>query len=307
MTKTSKTVIFFGNERLATGVTTSAPTLRALVAAGYQVAAVVSNHEAARSRRPRPLEIQAVAEELQIPLLLPDQPSDILDQLKGYQAEVGILVAYGKIVPQSVIDVFPAGIVNIHPSLLPRHRGPTPLESVILDGSQHSGVSIMNLSAKMDAGPVYSQTSVELSGQASKQQLADRFLEVGGQMLLEVLPSILNGQLQPTEQDDSQASYDRLITKADGLIDWHKSAVQLEREVRAFAGWPGSRTVLGGLDVTITAAQVVERQLKPGQVLVDNKQLLVGTDQNSLAIMRLTPAGKKDMDVAAFLAGNRSL
>ncbi|MEO8785270.1 MAG: methionyl-tRNA formyltransferase [Candidatus Saccharimonadales bacterium] len=307
MTKTSKKIVFFGNERLATGVQTDAPTLQALIAAGYHVAAVVSNFEVGQSRKARQLEIAEIAKANHIPLLLPANPAEIKPQLQALKADVGVLVAYGKIVPQSVIDIFPQGIINIHPSLLPKHRGPTPLESVILDGSQQTGVSIMALSSQMDAGPIYAQQTVMVGWQETKQQLADNLLNKGGQMLLAVLPAILEGKAQAGPQDEAQASYDSLIVKADGIIDWHKPAVQLEREVRAYTGWPRSRTTLLGTEVIITQAQVSDQALGSGQVKTDNQQLVVGCGVRSLVIDKLQPAGKTEMTAQAFLAGNRQL
>ena len=153
MTNIPAKVIFFGNERLATGVTTTAPTLRALIAAGYELVAVVSHYEQANSRTSRDLEIAAVAKEQNIPLLLPNKPSEIFEQLKSFNADVGVLVAYGKIIPQSIIDIFHKGIINIHPSALPMHRGPTPVESVMLNGESFTAVSVMQLVSAMDAGP----------------------------------------------------------------------------------------------------------------------------------------------------------
>lgn len=305
MKKTSKTIVFFGNERLATGVHTDSQVLQALIAADYTVAAVVSNYEQGVSRNARRLEIKAVTDAHNIPLLLPQKPSDIIEQLQGYNAEVGVLVAYGRIVPQSIIDVFPRGIVNIHPSLLPLHRGPTPLESVILDGSTKTGVSIMALSKAMDAGGIYAQSEVDLTGDESKQELADNLLDVGKSMLLEVLPGILEGSIVALPQDDSHATYDALIKKEDGVIDWRKPAKRLEREVRAFIAWPGSRTVLAEREVIITQASVYTEPLpgEAGTVHVQEQQLIVVCGEQALRIQKLKPAGKSEMTAASFLAG----
>ncbi|MGC1176964.1 MAG: methionyl-tRNA formyltransferase, partial [Candidatus Saccharimonadales bacterium] len=153
MKKTSKKIVFFGNERLATGVTTEVWTLRQLLEEGYVIAAVVvAQKNTGPSRSARPLEIVALAEKHHIPVLSPEKPADIAEKLQAFGADIGVLVAYGKIVPQSVIDIFPAGIVNIHPSLLPKHRGPTPIESAILNGDEETGVSLMKLTAQMDTG-----------------------------------------------------------------------------------------------------------------------------------------------------------
>ncbi len=301
----SKTILFFGNERLATGVSTTAPTLTALIEAGYDVAAVISNFERGTSRSARDLEIAAIAEKHGIPLLLPAKPGDIIDDLLAYRAEAAVLVAYGKIVPQSVIDIFPSGIVNIHPSLLPLHRGPTPLESVILDGSAKTGVSLMQLAKEMDAGPVYGQSELELKGDETKQELADQLLEIGGSMLIELLPGILDGSVVALPQDDSRATYDQLINKDVGELDWTKPAAQLEREVRAFAEWPKSRTEVAGKEVIVTKACTAKGSGKPGEIDINgiDNVVTVTTSDGLLCIEKLKPAGKSEMNAGAFIRG----
>lgn len=308
MSQKSKTIVFFGNERLATGVNSSAPTLRKLVAAGYSVKAVIANQDVVISRKERQLEIQKAAEEFNIPVLLPNKLISIKEQLASFDAPVGILVAYGKIIPKEIISLFPKGIVNIHPSLLPEGRGPTPIESVILGRSKRTGVSIMKLVEKMDSGPVYAQEEIVLSGTESKQQLADRLLEEGGNLLIKHLPDILEGNILPTEQQDDKATYNQLISKKDGEIDWTKPAVQLEAEVRAFLGWPKSRTKIGDIEVVVTKARVVNQAGQPGAILSKDKSLVIATANGALEIENLIPINKSEMNALAFISGyGRSL
>jgi methionyl-tRNA formyltransferase len=296
-------IIFFGNERIATGVTTTAPTLRALIEAGYDIAAVVSNYEPGRSRSSRELEVQAVAETHNIPLLLPDKPVDIIDELNSFKAELGVLVAYGRIVPVSIINLFPKGIINIHPSLLPLHRGPTPIESVILNGEEKTGVSLMQLVKAMDAGPVYAYSELSLTGHETKQELADKLLEMGSTMLIELLPEVLTGKAIAQPQDESLATYDSLLSKADGKIDWGKTATRLEREIRAYSGWPKSYTELASKEVVITKAHTSMESGPIGKAELRDKELIVFTGQGSLIIDSLVPAGKKEMTAAEFIHG----
>lgn len=306
MTKSSKTVLFFGNERLATGVSTSAPTLQRLIVAGYDVKAVISNFERGTSRNARELEIKKVAEANGIPVLLPNKLSEVSDDIRKFGATIGVLVAYGKMVPQSIIDLFPRGIVNIHPSLLPKHRGSTPIESVILDGSQETGVSIMKLVQAMDAGPVYAQSPVTLSGNESKQELADHLLDIGGAMLMDILPGIIDGSVVAAPQANDSATYDSLINKNDGMLDWNKSALAIEREIRAYTLWPQSRAKIGTIDVIITKARVIHESGTPGSISNTGKDLVIHCGTDSLCIERLKPVGKSEMDSLSFLAGYRS-
>lgn len=303
MTKKSPTIVFFGNERLATGVSTSCPTFSALLAAGYNIAAVVLHNETGTSRKKRPLEIAELAQRNNIPVLYPHKLAEIAEELKDMGAEAGVLVAFGKIIPQSIIDIFPSGIINVHPSLLPKHRGPTPIESIILAGETETGVSIMQLSAEMDAGPVFAQSTFSVPNHASKQELAGSLSEIGSKMIVQYLPAIIRGELTPKVQDESQATYDSLIEKSSGRIDWTKPAEMLEREIRAYHAWPKSTASLAEHELIITEVDVVITSGSPGEYTATAKELLVYCGTNSLSIKRLQPLNKKEMPVQAFIAG----
>lgn len=300
-------LLFFGNERLSSGFDASrAPTLRALIEAGYPIKAVVANFEAGRARKERKLEIKETTDKHNIPLLLPGSPKDIIEELKSFRAAAAVLVAYGRIIPQSIIDIFPRGIINIHPSALPKYRGPTPIESAILNGDPTLTVSLMQLAKAMDAGPVYAQENFEISETASKAELTQNALELGARMLIEHLPAILDGSLQPQPQDESKATYCQLITKSDALIDWQKPAIEITRQIRAYTGWPGSKTTLFNTEVTVVEAVANATSIPPGNVSAENGRLLVGTSKGSLEILKLRPASRKDMRAADFLRGIKS-
>lgn len=304
MKKMLNKILFFGNERLGTGLPTTAPTLRALIAEGYQITGVVvAQNKSSSSRSARELEIVHIANQHKIPVYSPAKLSEFEDELKAMNAEVGVLVAYGKIVPQHIIDLIPKGIINIHPSLLPKHRGPTPIESVIRHGETHTGVTIMQLSAKMDAGPVFVQQSVDVPPTIGKVELSSQLQLLGVQLLIDNLPAILNGSLSTTPQDDASATYDQLIKKSDGLLDFNKSALELEREIRAYAIWPRSRTTIGKTEVVITSAHMSDGTGPKGVVWRDGKELGIYCSQGILLIDELVPIGKKVMPASAFIAG----
>jgi len=283
--------------------------LRALIDAGYEVAAVVvAQKEAGKSRKARPLEVAEAAKEHGIPVLAPDDLLEARDKLAGYGAQAAVLIAYGKIVPREVLDIFPAGIVNIHPSLLPKHRGSTPIENAILAGEPETGVSLMKLSEKMDAGPLFAQGPALPLTQVSKQTVTDLLLAGGIDLLLEHLPGILDRTATaPRPQDESAATYDRLLHKKDGVVDWHKSAERLEREVRAYAGWPRSRATIGKTEVILTKAAIADGAGTPGSVRTGGGKLVVCCGQGALEIERLVPAGKQEMTGQAFIAGYQPL
>jgi methionyl-tRNA formyltransferase len=302
-------VVYFGNERLISGLSkTDAPILSGLIERGYEVVAVISHHSSSNSRNQRSLEVAEIANTYDIPVFLPSRPSDIIDELKSLKPDIAVLAAYGRIISQQVIDLFPLGIINLHPSLLPKYRGPTPIESVILNGDAETGVSIMQLSAGMDEGPVYAQSTLAVDPAEEKFTLYSHVVDVSTKLFFDSFPKIIDGSLVPQEQDSSRATYSRLIDKSDGTIDWHKPALQIEREIRAYAGWPQSRATIGSIDAIILEANLVpNHHAAPGKVkIADNHSLIIGTTDGGLAITLLKPLGKKEMPVQAFLAGYRS-
>jgi methionyl-tRNA formyltransferase len=298
MSKLSK-LVFFGNERLATGLSgTSCSTLTDLIENGYEIAAVVSHYTEGRTRKPRPLEIAEVAKAYNIPLLLPDNLNDIKEQLESLGAEAAVLVAYGKIISKEIIDIFPRGIINLHPSLLPKYRGPTPLEQTILDGALQTGVSIMQLTPEMDAGPVFAQEKINLSGTETKTELAEKLLELGSRIMLENLPGILDGSLTPKPQNDSEASYTQLLKKEDGVVDWNKPAELLEKEVRAFLRFPKSQARVLDKDIIITKSRVAKDK--------NDGDLIIQCKPGWVEIQELIAPSGRTMSGAEFLRGYSS-
>lgn len=294
---TSKTsIVFFGNERLVSGLDhTDAPVLSGLISYGYNVHAVVSHHSDTRSRRPKPLEVAEIAEAHAIPVFLPNRPVDIYDELMELRADMGILVAYGRIIPQRVIDLFPLGIINIHPSLLPKYRGPTPIETPIAQQETETGVSIMQLSLGMDEGPVYAQRRVSIAPAETKFTLYGKLAHESTDLLFDILPSIIDGSLTPTPQNDGDATYCRLLERADGYIrPQTMTAAEADAHVRAYLGFPGSRVSLGSVEAILTATHVSDEPSDLSVACADGKHL---------AIDMLKPVGKKEMPAKAFLAG----
>jgi methionyl-tRNA formyltransferase len=289
-------LVFFGNERLATAVSTDAPTLRALVAAGYHVGAVVASHSQGVSRSRRQLEILDVAHAYHIPVILPARLSEIKTRLEHLRAEAGVLVAFGKIVPPDIIDLFPQGIINIHPSLLPKLRGSTPVETAILNGLEETGVSLMKLTAEMDAGPVYAQKKIALAGTETKTELAKRLLSEGSQLLIDNLEAILDSQIKPKVQDETEATFSRLLTKQDGQIDFSaETAEEIERKVRAFEGFPKVRADIFKREIVITKARVAAGE--------SDGQLVIKCLEGYLEMLELTAPSGRTMTGADFIRG----
>lgn len=302
-------IVFFGNERLVSGLEqTNAPILNGLISRGYDIVAIVSHHGDSKSRNQRELEVAEIAHAHNIPLYLPNKPSEIIDELRALNAEAAVLVAYGRIIGQTLIDIFPKGIINIHPSLLPKYRGPTPIETVVLNGDQQTGVSIMQLTAGMDEGPVYAQAEITLDAKETKFSIYQKIEPIATDLFFDTLPRIINGSLKPTHQNDELATYSKLIQKSDAAINWNDDAAAIEAHIRAFLAWPQSKTTLGSVEVIITKAEAINdaQAGAPGDIHIDSKSLSITTGNGTLRVLELKPLGKKEMPIQAFLAGYKS-
>jgi methionyl-tRNA formyltransferase len=306
-------VVFFGTEG------ESALVLGKLIAGGFDIAAVVTKPDSARGRG-RKIDAPAVkklAEQhgikvLQSEKLVPEVIASVAKQFSqnnlyrhGNKSPrddlVGVLVSYGKIIPQSVIDIFPHGIINIHPSLLPKYRGPSPIETAIANGDAETGVSLMALSAQMDAGPVYVQEKVTIDD-ANKPTLYKKLFTVGSKLLLDNIDSIVNGGLKPTAQDDTQATYTQLLTKADGDLDpATMTAGECERKVRAYLGFPRTRITFHGQEIIVTQAKALE-----GFAGDDWPDVVKCANNTFLQIIEIiSPNSGKQMKTADYLRGLR--
>ena len=264
MKNMSQKVIFFGTEDF------SLTALRGLVEAGYDIAAVITKPDSKRGRKQAltPPSVKVYAASQYIPVWQPTKLSDVTEDIKSTGSLVGVLVSYGKIIPDSIINLFKPGIINVHPSLLPLYRGPSPIESAIISGDSQTGVSIMQLATQMDAGPIYAQITYPLSGHESKPELYAQLAAAGTELLLDTLPDIINESLRPTAQADNLATYCQLLSKEDSLLRSDQlTAEQAERKVRAHLGFPKTKTTILDHEIIITKAHVTDEPKTPLDVL----------------------------------------
>ncbi|HEY5695364.1 MAG TPA: methionyl-tRNA formyltransferase [Candidatus Saccharimonadales bacterium] len=292
MKSTSKTIIFFGTEEFSTTV------LKKLLDEGYNVRAVVTKPDTKRGRGHQLTmpSVKTLALAHSIEVWQPLKVSEINEQVATLSDPVGILVSYGKIIPQSTIDLFTPGIINVHPSLLPKYRGPSPIESAIAHGDTETGVSIMLLSAAMDAGPVYIKQKYPLTGHETRPELYDTLAALGADLLIKTLPTILGNNLAPTPQDDSRATYCQLLKKEDAHLNLSElSAIEAERLVRAHLSFPKSKAIINNHHIIITKAHVTHQQKTPLDLLC--------RDGAYLSIDELVAPSGRRMDAAAFLRG----
>ncbi|HSX00675.1 MAG TPA: methionyl-tRNA formyltransferase [Candidatus Saccharimonas sp.] len=249
------------------------------------------------------------AEEHSIPLHQPDTKAELADLVQPgrFTSPAGLVVDYGLIIPGAVIDTFPLGIINSHFSLLPEWRGADPITFSILSGQTVTGVTLMQVVPALDEGPVLAQAEYPIPPHTTTPQLTQSLSDLSNRLLLEHLPAYLDGHLAAQPQSDTPTpTYSRKLTKADGRLDWTKPAAQLEREIRAYIGWPGSYTSLRDTDVTITAAHVAAGPsgVAPGTPFYAGRDLAMVTGDGALVIERLIPAGKREMTGSAYLAGH---
>lgn len=287
--------------------------LEALVADNrFDVVGVVTQPDrpTRRSGTPEAPPVKQAAARLGIPLLQPESLRDqaAVEALADLRPDVGVVAAYGEILRKNVLTIPPLGYLNIHPSLLPRWRGPTPVAGAILAGDAETGVTIMKLDAKMDSGPILAQHREMLDHEAHADDVTEHLFHVGAQLLLDALDSYAAGNLVPMPQDDSTATYTKLLTRADGQIDWSQAAVQIERMTRAYDPWPGAFTTWRGQPLRILAARPLDGwqgNQVPGTILSDSQIIAVATGAGALELVSIQPAGKRPMSALDWQRGQR--
>lgn len=299
-------LVFAGTPRFA------AVALEALLAAGHEIALVLTQPDrpAGRGLQPAPSEVKRLA--LARSLVL-DQPPSLktpaaAEALRATGAEAMIVAAYGLILPQAVLEAFPRGCINIHASLLPRWRGAAPIQRALLAGDATSGISIMQMEAGLDTGPVLTQTVLAVASDETAGSLHDRLAELGGRAVVEALAAMASGTLRPTPQDDSLAVYAPKIGRPEAAIRWTDSAEVIERQVRAFDPVPGAHARFNGEVLKIWRARVRpdEQGRPPGEVLAVGPQGIEVACGGATALLltQLQRPGGKRLAVADFLRGH---
>jgi methionyl-tRNA formyltransferase len=284
----------------------SVPPLQALLDSEHQVVAVYTQPDrpAGRGRKLTASPVKQLALQHGIPVYQPDRLKGAGEQaeLAALNADLMVVVAYGLLLPQAVLDAPRLGCVNIHASLLPRWRGAAPIQRAILAGDERSGITIMQMEAGLDTGPMIHVLDCPIGDEETGGSLHDRLCDLGATALMQALPDIAAGTAGMTVQDDAQATYAHKLSKEEARLDWRKPAIELERQVRAFDPWPVAQTRYGGAALRVWAAKAVPGSAEPGQVIhADRNGLDVGCGDGLLRITRLQLPGKRAMAVADFL------
>jgi methionyl-tRNA formyltransferase len=298
-------IVFFGSPDFAL------PSLDALVAAGHGVVLVVSQpaKPVGRSAEVADPPVARRARELAIPVFQPPTLKDdeAVARLAGAEADLFVVVAYGKILAQRVLDLPRLGCVNVHGSVLPRWRGASPVQAALLAGDAVTGVSIMRMEAGMDTGPVYAASRTPIAEDEDAGTLAARLARDGAALLVAMLPSIASGEAEAASQDDALATFCPKIRREDGRVDFARPAIELVRRLRAFTPWPGLFAFRGGRRVKLLAAREAEGRpgTAPGEVLVAGDEIVLACGEGALSVTRLQAEGRKPLDAGAFSRGER--
>lgn len=303
-------IVFMGTPDFAVGA------LQAIIEAGHQVAAVVTQPDKPKGRgkemQMTPVKVCAV--EHGIPVFQPVKikAAESVEVLRGYGADIFVVAAFGQILSEEILNMPKYGCVNIHASLLPKYRGAAPIQRAIIDGERKTGVTIMQMDKGLDTGDMLFKTEVEIDEKETGDSLHDKLAEAGAKLIVDALPKIEAGEVKPMKQNDEESCYAKMLQKSMGRIDWQQSAVKLDCLIRGLISWPGAFTAYHGKSLKIWEEEVADEKnaciqiadAAPGTVVgVEKNAIYVQTGEGVLKILAVQLEGKKRMAVRDFLLG----
>lgn len=283
--------------------------LKALYNEKYNISAVFTKPDMPVGRKHimTPPEVKVIANELNIPVFQPTTLKDgeALKILQQLNPDLIVVVAYGKILPKEILDLPKYGCINVHASLLPKYRGASPIQWAIVSGEKVTGVSTMYLNEGMDTGDILLTKQTEIGETETAETLWDRLAVLGASLLIKTVKGLEENTITPIKQDETQATYAPIIKKSDGLIDWSKSAFEINCKIRGLHNWPVAFTKLGGKMLKIFSADILEKSGKAGEVLESENEIIVACQKNALKINELQLEGSKRMKTEDFLRGKK--
>lgn len=299
----------------------SVAALEALIEAGHQITAVVTQPDKPRGRgkevQMTPVKMCAMAHAIPVFQPVKIKNADAVEALRGYEADVFVVAAFGQILSEEILNMPHYGCVNIHASLLPKYRGAGPIQWAIINGEEKTGVTIMQMDQGIDTGDMWMKTEVAIDPKETGDSLHDKLAQAGARLIVEALPKIERGEITPVKQNEAESCYARMLHKSMGRIDWRQSAKTLDCLIRGLISWPGASTIFRGKTIKIWGEEPVaaealrERNVpvqlqgaEPGTVTaVEKDAFYVQTGDGMLKISAVQPEGKKRMDVKDFLLG----
>ena len=302
-------VVFFGTPQFAV------PTLRRLLDSPHRVAGVITQPDRPRGRGQRVTHspVKALALERGLPIFQPDRlkPPEVADTLRAWQPDLGVVAAYGRIIPEQLLAIPRLGMINVHASLLPRYRGAAPVHRAVINGDRETGVTIMRVVKELDAGGMFAKVTRPIGPDDTSDAVEADLAVMGADLLLTVVGQLATGTAQEEPQDEAQVTYAPRLTKEEGLIDWTESALQIHNRVRGLYPWPHAYTFLNGARLILLRSAVRTGEehasaARPGTILaVSSEAIHVATGDGELAIIDVQPEGRRGMRVHDFLLGHR--
>jgi methionyl-tRNA formyltransferase len=300
-------VVFFGTPRFAV------PTLQQLLDSPHTVTGVVTQPDRPRGRGQKVTyaPVKTLALERGIPVFQPDRlkPPEVAATLRGWQPDVGIVAAYGRIIPDHLLTIPRLGMINVHASLLPKYRGAAPVHRAVMTGDPETGVTIMRVVKELDAGPMFEKATRPIGPDETSDVVEEALADIGASLLIRVLDQIAEGTAHEEPQDDASATYAPRLTKEEGLIDWSNPSLAIHNRVRGLYPWPHAYTFLNGARLIVRRShpEVTLTELTPGTIVrITGDAIHVATGNGEqLAIVEVQPEGRRPMAVRDFAAGHR--
>lgn len=282
-----------------------------LIKNDFAIVVVVTQPNKPKGRQkdlsPSPVKQLAIKNKIAVLQPLNLKESFFIKQLKSYKLDLIIVASYGKIIPKEVLNLAKYGNLNVHGSLLPKLRGASPIATAIKEGFKETGITIMLMNEKMDAGPILTQVKIEIEPKETTLTLEHKLQKAGAQLLINTIPLFLADKIKPQEQNHHEATYTKIIKKEDGLINWNNQAIAIEKQIRAFCPWPGSFTFWRSKRLKIITAQVINESHKPGEVFIHQDEIAIGAHVGSILIKKIQLESKRKMSSAEFLKGYKQI
>jgi len=302
-------VMFLGTPQFAV------PTLRRLLDSAHSVAGVITQPDRPRGRGQKITHapVKALAVERGIPVYQPDRlkPPEVADALRAWNADLGVVAAYGRIIPEHLLTIPRFGMINVHASLLPKYRGAAPVHRAVISGDDQTGVTIMRVVKELDAGGMFAKITRPIGPEETSDVVETALAEMGAQLLVAVVDQLASGTAREEPQDDTQATYAPRLTKEEGLIDWTQAASAIHNRVRGLYPWPHAYTFFNGTRLIVLRSAVATRTAgasasAPGTIQgATSEAIQVATGDGELAILEVQPEGRRAMRVHDFLLGHR--
>ena len=296
-------IIFMGTPDFA------AASLEALIASRHEIQAVVTQPDKPKGRKgeltPSPVKVIAKREGIKVYQPLKVRDEDFVKTLRAYNPDVMVVVAFGQIIPLSILKMPKYGCVNIHGSLLPKYRGAAPIQWAVLDGEKETGITTILMDEGIDTGDILLKKTIKIDADETSGSLFDKLMALGAKTILETLDELEKGSLTPTKQGESPTAYAKMLTKAMGLIDFTRSAKELDCFVRGMDPWPSAYTLLAGKTLKLWKVRAVEKSGKAGSVIeIGKESFTIACGEGAIEVLEVQLEGKKRMSAGDFLKGS---